>query len=79
MRIIVDFADPNNDIEFVGLEAGVEPTKALGPSGEIAWRIFSAAARMLFLVRQRSPAANEALKRELKFIEDRIREQRRSL
>ena len=75
MRIIVDFSDPNNDLEVIGLEQG-DPADALGPRGKPIWRLFSAAVRTLFLIQQQSPAARDALQRELKFIGERIREVR---
>ncbi len=78
MRIIVDFADPVNDLEVLGLPDGVEPGAALGPRGAPIWRLFSAATRTLFLVQQTSQVAREALEKEFKFIDERIREFRRS-
>lgn len=78
MRIIVDFADPTNDLEVLGLAQGNEPAAALGPRGPIIWRLFSAAVRLLFLVQQTSDVAQQALERELRFIDERIREYRRT-
>lgn len=78
MRIIVDFADPENDLEVVGLPADTEPGQMLGPRGTIIWRLFSAVARTLFLARQTSEVAAQALNREWTFIEERIREYRKA-
>ena len=77
MRIIVDFADPVNDMEVEGLPEGAEPGQQLGPHGAIIWRMFSAIVRTLFLARQTSDVAAQALGREFSFIEERIREYRR--
>ena len=77
MRIIVDFADPVNDMEVEGLPAGGEPGQMLGPHGAVIWRMFSAIVRTLFLARQTSDVAAQALSREFCFIEERIREYRK--
>ncbi|GIV97671.1 MAG: hypothetical protein KatS3mg057_2328 [Herpetosiphonaceae bacterium] len=74
MRIIVDFGDPNNDLEVRGLQPGETPEGVLGPRGKPAWRLFGAAARLLFLVQQNIPAAADARDRELRFIQERLRE-----
>lgn len=76
MRVVVDFEDPVNDLDVFGLAEGAEPGAALGRSGPPAWRLFSSAVRVLFLVRQDSPVARQALERELTFIEERLRELR---
>ena len=76
MRIVVDFDDPNNDLDVFGLPDGVEPGEVLGRDGTPAWRLFSAATRLLFLAKQDSDVAQQALERELAFIEQRIREMR---
>ncbi len=77
MRIIIDFADPVNDMEIEGLPAGSEPGQMLGPHGPIIWRMFSAIVRTLFLARQTSEVAAQALSRDFSFIEERIREYRK--
>jgi hypothetical protein len=74
MRIIVDFSDPNNDIELIGLGPSETPEERLGARGKPAWRLFGAAARLLFLVGQSIPAALDARERELRFIQERLRE-----
>ena len=76
MRIVVDFDDSNNDLDVYGLPEGVEPSEVLGQDGVPAWRLFSAATRLLFLAKQDSDVARQALERELSFIEQRIRELR---
>ena len=74
MRIIVDFDDPVNDLDVLGLPADTDPGDLLGPRGRIVWRMFSAAARTLFLVGQSAQVAQQALQREFDFIEARIAE-----
>lgn len=78
MRVIIDFDDPVNDLELVGVAAGSEPGTLFGRNGTIIWRLFSAAVRTLFLARQSSEVATDALNREWTFIEERIREYRRA-
>ena len=78
MRVIIDFEDPVNDLEVLGLPAGADPAAQFGPQGAIIWRVFSAAVRTLFLARQTSAVAAEALGREWSFIEERIREYRKA-
>lgn len=53
MLITVDLTDPNNDVEIVGLAPGETVEARLGPRGYIAWRLFGAAARLLFLALQK--------------------------
>jgi hypothetical protein len=74
MRIVVDFDDPNNDLDVYGLPEDTEPGSVLGRDGVPVWRLFSAATRLLFLAKQDSDVARQALERELAFIEQRIRE-----
>ncbi len=50
MRIIVDLSDPNNDVEVVGLRQGETPEMRFGARGFVAYRLFNAAARLLFLL-----------------------------
>lgn len=79
MRVIIDFDDPVNDLECVGLAAGEEPASKFGKHGTIIWRLFSAAVRALFLAQQTSDVAQHALSREWSFMEERIREYRKAV
>lgn len=82
MLIIVDLAHPDNDVEVVGLAEGETLEVRLGPRGYAAYRLFGAAARMLFLSLQdvRKPdiaAATEMMvERESSFIRQRLDELR---
>lgn len=78
MRIVIDFTDPVNDLDFIGLPEGQEPASKFGKHGAIIWRLFSAAVRSLFLAQQTSDVAQQALNREWNFIEERIREYRKA-
>ncbi|MBV9790588.1 MAG: hypothetical protein JOZ51_20515 [Chloroflexi bacterium] len=83
MLITVDLAHPENDVEVVGLAEGETVEVRLGPRGYAAYRIFGAAARLLFLSMQdmRKPdiaAATEMMvDRESTFIRQRLDELRR--
>ncbi|HEY0604910.1 MAG TPA: hypothetical protein VGD58_18465 [Herpetosiphonaceae bacterium] len=83
MLITVDLAHPENDVEVVGLAEGETLELRLGPRGYAAYRIFGAAARLLFLSLQdmRKPdiaAATEMMvDRESTFIRQRLDELRR--
>jgi hypothetical protein len=83
MLITVDLAHPENDVELVGLAEGETLEVRLGPRGYAAYRIFGAAARLLFLSIQdmRKPdiaAATEMMiDRESTFIRQRLDELRR--
>ena len=83
MLITVDLAHPENDVEVVGLAEGEMLEVRLGPRGYAAYRIFGAAARLLFLSMQdmRKPdiaAATEMMvDRESTFIRQRLDELRR--
>ncbi len=52
MLITVDLEQPENDVEVVGLAEGETLEQRLGPRGYAAYRIFGAAARLLFLALQ---------------------------
>ncbi len=78
MRVIIDFDDPVNDLQLVGIAEGDDPARQFGKHGTIIWRLFSAAVRVLFLARQTSDVAHQALSREWLFIEERIREYRKA-
>lgn len=83
MLITIDLDHPDNDVEVLGLAEGEALETRLGPRGYAAYRIFGAAARLLFLSLQdlRKPdiaAATEMmLDRESVFIRERLDELRR--
>lgn len=83
MLITVDLAHPENDVEVVGLAEGETLELRLGPRGFAAYRIFGAAARLLFLsiqdVRKADIAAATEMMtdRESTFIRQRLDELRR--
>ncbi len=78
MLITVDLEHPENDVEVVGLADGETLEAWLGPRGYAAYRIFGAAARLLFLALQdvRKPdiaAATEMMiEKESTFIRQRL-------
>jgi hypothetical protein len=74
MRIIIDLEDQNHDIEVRGLRPGEQPEERFSGRSLAAWRLFGAAARLLFLIGQTIPAAADARDRELRFIQERLRE-----
>ncbi len=83
MLITIDLEHPDNDVEVVGLSEGETLEVRLGPRGYAAYRLFGAAARMLFLAMQdlRKPdiaAATEMMiEKESGFIRERLDELRR--
>ena len=82
MLITVDLEHPDNDVEVVGLAEGETLEVRLGPRGYAAYRLFGAAARMLFLslqdVRKADIAAATEMmvERESSFIRQRLDELR---
>lgn len=84
MLITVDLAHPDNDVEVVGLAEGETLEVRLGPRGYAAYRLFGAAARMLFLSLQDVRKADIAaatemmIERESSFIRQRLDELRPS-
>jgi hypothetical protein len=82
MLITIDLEHPDNDVEVVGLAEGQTIEVRLGPRGYAAYRLFGAAARMLFLSLQdtRKPDIADAtemmLEREAGFIRQRLDELR---
>ncbi len=84
MLITIDLEHPDNDVEVVGLAEGETLELRLGSRGYAAYRLFGAAARMLFLSMQdlRKPdvaAATEMMiEKESGFIRQRLDELRRS-
>ncbi len=82
MLITVDLAHPDNDVEVVGLAEGETLEVRLGARGYAAYRLFGAAARMLFLSLQDMRKADIAaatemmVERESNFIRQRLDELR---
>jgi hypothetical protein len=80
MRITIDLANPDNDVKVVGLEPGETPESRFGTRGFIAYRLFNAAARLLFLatLRQDKPdiaaATSMQIENEASFIRQRLNE-----
>jgi hypothetical protein len=84
MLITVDLSNPDNDVELIGLAAGEAPEQRFGPRGYIAFRLFNAAARLLFLAIQKTDKADIAaatemqIERESSFVRERLQELGRS-
>lgn len=80
MLITVDLEHPDNDVEVVGLRQGEALEKRLGPRGYVAYRLFTASARILFLALQKSnkpdvvAATDMMVNREASFIRQRLDE-----
>lgn len=80
MLITVDLEHPDNDIEIVGLQLNEAVETRLGPRGYVAYRLFTASARLLFLALQKSnkpdiAAATEMMiNREAGFVRERLGE-----
>lgn len=80
MLITVDLTDPDNDVQIVGLAPGETVEARLGPRGYAAWRLFGAAARVLFLALQKVDKPDIAavtrmqLAREARFVRERVDE-----
>ena len=80
MLITVDVSHPDNDVELVGLGPGETAETRFGPRGYVAYRIFGAAARLLFLAIQRTEKPDIAaatamqIERESSFIRERLQE-----
>jgi|GEM_PF-3442547 len=83
MLITIDLQHPENDVEVVGLAEGETVETRFGPRGYAAYRIFGAAARLLFLSLQDMRKADIAaatemmLEKESSFIRQRLDELRR--
>jgi len=83
MLITIDLDNPENDVELLGLEEGETAEARLGPQGYEAYRVFGAAARLLFLSIQDTSkpdiaAATEMMiEREATFIRQRLDAMRR--
>lgn len=84
MLITIDLANPENDVELVGLQPGETPETRFGARGYIAYRLFTAAARLLFLALQKTDkpdiaaATTMQIERESSFIRERLQELGRS-
>jgi hypothetical protein len=84
MLITVDVSNPDNDVELIGLAPGEAPEQRFGPRGYVAFRLFNAAARLLFLAIQRTEKADIAaatemqIERESSFVRERLQELSRS-
>ncbi len=80
MLITVDVSHPDNDVELVGLGPGETAEARFGPRGYAAYRIFGAAARLLFLAIQRTEKPDIAaatamqIERESSFIRERLQD-----
>ncbi len=80
MLITVDLDHPENDVEVVGLAEGETLEARLGPRGYAAYRIFGAAARLLFLALQDvhkpdiAAATEMMIEKESNFIRQRLNE-----
>ncbi len=78
MLITVDLDHPDNDVEVVGLAPGETIEARLGPRSYVAYRLFTAAARLLFLARQKTnkpdiAAATEMqINREASFVRQQL-------
>jgi hypothetical protein len=83
MLITIDLEHPENDVEVLGLAEGETLEVRLGPRGYAAYRIFGAAARLLFLSMQDMSKADIAaatemmIDKESSFIRQRLDELRR--
>jgi hypothetical protein len=84
MLITIDLEHPDNDVEVVGLTEGETLEVRLGERGYAAYRLFGAAARLLFLSMQDMRKADVAaatemmIEREGTFIRQRLDELRSS-
>ena len=80
MLITVDLTNTDNDVELVGLGPGETAETRLGPRGYIAYRLFGAAARLLFLALQKTDKPDIAaatamqIERESSFVRQRLDE-----
>jgi hypothetical protein len=84
MLITIDVSNPDNDVELIGLEPGQTPESVFGVRGYTAYRLFNAAARVLFLALQKSDkpdiaaATGDQIQREANFIRQRLAEVERT-
>ncbi len=80
MLITVDLTNPDNDVEVIGLAPGETPELRFGPRGYVAYRLFGAAARLLFLALQKTDKSDIAaatdmqIEREASFVRERLQE-----
>ena len=84
MLITVDLTNPDNDVELVGLGPGETAELRFGPRGYVAYRLFGAAARLLFLAMQKTDKPDIAaatamqIERESNFVRQRLDELKHS-
>lgn len=84
MLITIDVSNPDNDVELIGLGPGQTPESLFGVRGYTAYRLFNAAARVLFLALQKSDkpdivaATGDQIQREASFIRQRLAEVERA-
>ncbi len=80
MLITVDLTNPDNDVEVIGLAPRETPELRFGPRGYVAYRLFGAAARLLFLALQKTDKSDIAaatdmqIEREASFVRERLQE-----
>ncbi len=80
MLITIDLTNPDNDVELVGLGPGETAEERFGRRGYIAYRLFTAAARLLFLAIQKTDkpdiaaATSMQIERESQFVRERLQE-----
>ena len=80
MLITIDLDNPDNDVELLGLADGETAETRLGKQGYAAYRVFGAAARLLFLSlqdvsnRDIAAATEMMLERESAFIRQQLSE-----
>ncbi len=83
MLITVDLTNPDNDVELIGLGPDETAELRFGPRGYAAYRLFGAAARLLFLAIQKSNKPDIAaatamqIERESGFVRQRLDELKR--
>lgn len=80
MLITVDLTNTDNDVELIGLAPGETPELRFGARGFVAYRLFNAAARLLFLSFQKTDkpdiaaATSMQIERESSFVRERLQE-----
>ncbi len=82
MLITIDLDNPDNDVIVLGLRDGESLEARFGPRGYAAYRIFGAAARLLFLATQNiskpdiAAATEMMIEKESAFIRQRLNDLR---
>ncbi len=80
MLITIDLSNTDNDVELVGLGPGETPEQRFGARGYLAYRLLTAAARLLFLAIHKTDQPDVAaatamqIERESSFIRERLQE-----